>query len=351
MSRPRYPYLHKEESRGKVFWYYRRGRGRRIRIEGVYGSAPFMAAYRAAAAEKPVSKRRMRGEGTFEWLWNLYLASPTWAALSPATRKQRLNLIKPSLKRAGSQLLEQWDHKFIMAGCDARASTPAQARNWLGTIHALFKWARSRRHVENDPTREIELTRVRGDGFHTWSPDELKAFEERWPIGTRERLAYDLMLWTGLRRGDAARVGPPDVVDGSIVLDTAKTGQGVSIRILPPLAQSIQATPTGVSSFVAREDGLPMVKEGFGNWFGEACREAGVSGSAHGLRKALAVKLAESGAADREIAAILGNNMAAFYARKASVAKLSDAALERLFPTDRLALPNPDRVIETPPSD
>jgi hypothetical protein len=153
------------------------------------------------------------------------------------------------------------------------------------------------------------------------------------------------------RAGDAARVGPPDVVDGSIVLDTAKTGQGVSIRILPPLARSIQATPTGISSFVAREDGLPMVKEGFGNWFGEACRAAGVSGSAHGLRKALAVKLAESGAADREIAAILGNNMAAFYARKASVAKLSDAALERLFPTDRLALPKPDRVIETPPID
>jgi integrase len=138
------------------------------------------------------------------------------------------------------------------------------------------------------------------------------------------------MLWTGLRRGDAARVGPQHVIDGRIELATAKTGQRVSIRILEPLARSIAATPCGKESFVAREDGKPMVKEGFGNWFGDACRAAGVPGSAHGLRKALAIKLALAGAADREIGAILGNEMASLYARKASVPKLSDAALDRL---------------------
>jgi len=126
-------------------------------------------------------------------------------------------------------------------------------------------------------------------------------------------------------------VGPQHVVDGRIELATAKTGQRVSIRILEPLARSIAATTHG-ETFIARLDGKPMVKEAFGNWFGEACREAGVPGSAHGLRKALAIKLALAGAADREIGAILGNEMASLYARKASVPLLSDAALARLFP-------------------
>ena len=235
-----------------------------------------------------------------------------------------------ALDRAGSQPVEVWTRKFIIASLDARAATPAIARNFLGTLRALFQWALSREHIEVDPTVGIKSGRIRGDGFHAWTAEELARFEAHWPVGTRERLAYDLMLWTGLRRGDAARVGPQHVIDGRIELATAKTGQRVSIRILEPLARSIAAVPCGKESFVARLDDKPMVKEGFGNWFSEACRAARVPGSAHGLRKALAIKLALSGAADREIGAILGNQMAALYARKASVPTLSDAALARL---------------------
>jgi integrase len=201
--------------------------------------------------------------------------------------------------------------------------------------YAPYSIGLSREHVETDPTVGIKVARVRGDGFHTWTASELARFEERWPIGTRERLAYDLMLWTGLRRGDAARVGPQHVVDG-----TEKTGQRVSIRILEPLARSIKAClaygedgkPILKPAFITNDYGRPFVKESFGNWFKESCVAAGVPGSAHGLRKALAVKLAESGATDREIGAILGNDMAKLYARKASVPRLSDAAMARLIP-------------------
>jgi len=238
--------------------------------------------------------------------------------------------MRVALERAGNQPLDVWNRKFIIASLDARAATPAQSRNFLGTLRALYQWATSREHVDNDPTVGIRLQRVRGDGFHTWTAAELAAFEAHWPVGTRERLAFDLMLWTGLRRGDAARVGPKHVLDGSIILDTAKTGQRVSIRILPPLARSIAATPGSSTTFVVSDYGRPFIKESFGNWFKEACVAAGVPGNCHGLRKALAVKLAESGATDREIGAILGNDMAKLYARKASVPRLSDAAMDRL---------------------
>lgn len=330
MPKPRLPFTHRETARGKTFWYYRRGHGPRVRLLGSYGSSEFLRSYESAGSAVHCGSLFKNGEGTFRHLWDLYRNSPAWKHLSPATQKQRDNLIKPALERAGNQPLEVWTRKFIIASLDARASTPAQARNFLGTLRALYKWAISREHVESDPTVGIKVDRLRGDGFHTWTATELAAFEAHWPTGTRERLAYDLMLWTGLRRGDAARVGPQHVIDGSIVLDTAKTGQRVSIRILPPLARSIAATPHGATSFITREDGKPMVKEGFGNWFGETCRAAGVPGSAHGLRKAMAVRLAEAGASDREMGAILGNQMAALYSRKASVPRLSDAAMERL---------------------
>jgi integrase len=292
-----------------------------------------LTSYRGADAETPAGVLGRSGEGTFGWLWTLYRASPAWERLSQATKKQRDNLMRLALERAGSQPLDRFDRKFIIASCDARASTPAQARNFLGVLRALFQWALSREHVETDPTIGVKVERLRGDGFHAWTAGELAVFEERWPIGTRERLAFDIMLWTGLRRGDAARVGPQHVKDGVITLKTEKTGAPVAIRILPPLARSIAATHCGRETFVARWDGSPMVKEGFGNWFGEACRAASVPGSAHGLRKALAARVAESGATQSELDAFFawsGGGMSSLYTRKASREKLAESALARL---------------------
>src|SRR5262249_10164463 len=154
-----------------------------------------------------------------------------------------------------------------------------------------------------DPTKGVK--KLKGDneaeGFHTWTEEELDRYEARWPIGTRQRLAYDLLLYTGLRRGDAACVGRQHVRDGIITIRTEKTGEVVSIPILPPLAASIAAAETGDLTFLVTEAGHPWVKESFGNWFRESCREAGCPGSAHGLRKAGARRAAERGATERQL--------------------------------------------------
>jgi hypothetical protein len=50
MPRPRPPHLHLERTRhGVVVWYFRRGKGKRIRIRGAYGSPEFLEAYEAAS--------------------------------------------------------------------------------------------------------------------------------------------------------------------------------------------------------------------------------------------------------------------------------------------------------------
>jgi len=121
-------------------------------------------------------------------------------------------------------------------------------------------------------------------------------FESRWPLGTRERLAFDLLLYTGLRRGDAVRLGRQHFKEGVFRIKTEKNGVVVEAPILPPLARSIAAAPTGDLAFIVGEHGRPMAKESFGNWFREACRAAEVPGSAHGLRKAGATRAAKNGA-------------------------------------------------------
>ena len=295
-----------------------------------YGSAQFMREYREAV-EKPRAHGQPRDdEGTFGWLWTLYRASPAWAQLSPATKKQRNHLMKLSLELAGNQPLEIWTRKFVIAGRDFRANTPSQATNWVKTLRALFRWAVDAEHLDADPTVGVKPLKQASDGWHTWSAEEMARFEARWPTGTRERLAFDVLLWTGLRRGDAARLGPKHVIDGEITIETEKTRRVVAMPMLKPLADLIAASPTGVETFIASADGKPLVKDSFGNWFEVVCEAAGVPGRAHGLRKALAVKLAESGATDSEIEAVLGNQMAGVYRRRASNKRLASTALARL---------------------
>ena len=113
--------------------------------------------------------------------------------LSPATKKQRENLMRPALERAGDQPLERWNRKFIIASRDARAATPAQAECFLKALRALFRWALDAEHVDADPTANVKALKRSSDGFHTWTAAEMTAFEQHWKIGTRERLAYDVL--------------------------------------------------------------------------------------------------------------------------------------------------------------
>jgi enterobacteria phage integrase len=47
--------------------------------------------------------------------------------------------------------------------------------------------------------------------FHTWTEDEIARYEEHWPIGSRQRTAFALHLYTGQRRADVARMAWTDV--------------------------------------------------------------------------------------------------------------------------------------------
>ena len=216
------------------------------------------------------------------------------------------------------------------------------ANNFLKAMRGLFAWAIENTLVTIDPTKGVKLLAGPNDadGFHTWTQEELDRFEASWPLGTRERLAFDLLLYTGLRRGDAVRVGLQHVRDGEITIRTekhakGKVGEQVTIPILPPLAASLAATKTGDLTYLVTQAGRPWVKESFGTWFREACRKAGCPGSAHGLRKAGATRAAERGATERQLMAIFGwttGKMAQHYTRSADRKRLAYDAAQLLLP-------------------
>ena len=142
-----------------------------------------------------------------------------------------------------------------MAGLDRRGATPFAAKTFLKALRGLFRWATENSFIDRDPTEGVRIPLPRTDGFHSWTEDEIAQFEARWPIGTRERLALTILLYTGLRRGDAVRLGRQHIKDGIITLRAGKTGTQIIIPVLPELAAIINASRTGEPATCRLEGG------------------------------------------------------------------------------------------------
>jgi integrase len=335
MPRPRLPYLRRQITRhGATVWYVRIGQGPRIRIRAPFGTPEFQAEYDAARLGQPIALRRKGAStGTLEWLWGRYQDSMAWAELKPATQRQRQNVMKRIMADNPELPFAEIERKHVRAGIDRRAKTPAAARHFLEAMRSLFKWAVAAELARTDPTQGVDTPRRKSDGHHVWTEEECARYEARWPLGTRERLAFDVLLFTGLRRGDAVRLGRQHVRDGEATIRTEKTGEPVTIPMLAPLLASIEAGPCGDLAFIAGAMGRPMTKEAFGNWFRTACAAAGVPGSAHGLRKAGATRLADAGASEHELMALYGwdsPRTAAIYTRKANRQRLARSGSDKL---------------------
>jgi integrase len=339
MPRPRPPHLHKLTTRhGKVTWVVQVGRGApKIRLHEPYGTAEFYEEYDAAVASSPkrATPKNRTTVGTLDWAWTLYRQSAAWSDLSQATRKQRENIMLNVLKN-GNHSLSKITRAAIQGGIDRRRETPSAARNFLDTMRGMFKWLVEMDIVKHDATAGLTVKRRKSKGFPEWTYDEIIQYEKKWPLGTRERVMLDVYIYTGLRRGDAARVGPGHVRNDVISLATEKS-QGdtmVHLPLLPVLKQTLAAGPTGKLSFIVNARGKPYVKESLGNAFKDACVAAGINGkSAHGLRKAAATRAAENGATVHELMAIFGwknIRQAEVYTREADRKRLAAKAMSKL---------------------
>ena len=312
MPRPRPPHLRHETTRHKRrVWYVRIGDGPRIRLKGDYGSDEFWMQYHAAVnGEHPV-RHSKASAGSLAWLIKRYRETGAWMDLSQATRRNRENHFKQVIKSAGHQPCKAITQATIIAAKDRRAHTPAQARNFLDAMRGLFKWAMTEADVE--------------------------AFYKRWPLGTKERVWIDVLLFTGLRRGDAVVIGRQHVRDGVASLRTEKS-QGrqitVTLPILPVLQRTLDAGPIGELAFICGSRGKPFTKEAFGTAFKEACVAAGIPNkSAHGCRKIGATRAAENGATVAELNALFGwsgTSMASLYTQAADRKRLASKAISKL---------------------
>jgi integrase len=321
----RYRHVYEDVDRhGNVrLYFWRKGR-KKVRIRGAPGTTAFQERYeelmqQAKAGDDAAGILRPT-PGTYRWLCAQYFGSKAFRSLDARTQKGRRCLLEETFREptapGASTLfadfpLGRMSAKAVRVLRDRKAEYPKAGNAQVKAIRVVFAWAIAEEidGVTMNPARDVPALKGRQDGFHSWTADEIKQFGARYEIGTRERLALALLLYTGLRRSDIVLVGRQHVRDGWLKMTLQKnrrrTPVTIEIPMLPALREVIDASPTGDLIFLATRFGRPFTVDRFGNWFRMKCNEAGLPHcSAHGLRKAAAAMAAQNGGTTHQLMSV-----------------------------------------------
>lgn len=332
------PYVRIYKDRtGKERQYFRY-RGRNTPLPGAVGSSEFNAAY-AACRDAINAPAPTKGPlpGTIAEIVARYYASGKFRNLAAGSKGQYRLVLDRFAAEHGARHARQIQPKHIEA--IIAKLPPGAAYYLLKRLRTMMKFAVKERMIVTDPTAGIDLNRI-GE-IHTWTDEELRQFEERWAIGTTQRLAYSLMLYTGQRVSDACKMPWPD--EQGFRVTQQKTGAQLVIPIHPTLAAVLAATKRR-HVVLMTEYGRPFTVKGLGNLMSAAIRGAKLPArcKTHGLRKAAARRLAEAGASEKQIAAITGHKTlaeVARYTKAADQTKLARQAMTKQAENDGVANP------------
>jgi site-specific recombinase XerD len=98
-------------------------------------------------------------------------------------------------------------HKSGFSCVEAQNVGPAAANNLVKILRMLLNYAVSLDMIDSNPATGVKPYKINSDGFHTWTEDEITQFEATHPVGTKARLAFALLLYTGQRVSDACKMG------------------------------------------------------------------------------------------------------------------------------------------------
>lgn len=323
---------------GKVRFRYRRKGVATVYLPGLPGSPEFANAYQAAATGGPLIVGEKRTEtGSINALAVAIYASAEWHQLAPTTKSSRRGIMEAMRRNYGNLPVARLTTEHVRAMRDKKLDTPSAANNFLKVLRWMMNFAVERNLRSDNPVIGIKPLRIESDGFHTWTENEAAQFEKRWPVGTRERLAFDLLLYTVQRSGDVRQMGRQHSREGRLHIVQDKTGARLSLPILEPLAASLAHVAADQLMFVVTAYGQPFSAKGFSNWFSSACRDAGLPHcSAHGLRKCGATRLADRGCSENEIMSWTGHKSSKEvqrYTQARNQSGLADASAARLSGT------------------
>jgi hypothetical protein len=106
---------------------------------------------------------------------NEYYGSPAFRSLTGGTPTKRRAILEHFREKHGHMPLASLPKEFVIALLDTMK--PTVASNWLTALRHFFQWCEQRKLLRTDPTWGIRFKLPKSGGHHTWTEDEIAAFE------------------------------------------------------------------------------------------------------------------------------------------------------------------------------
>ena len=273
---------------------------------------------------------RMQGEPDmpFSSFVELYLEDMA-ARLKPRTIGEKRGIYERHFKDAFGDL-------------PLNAITPAQIRNWQNSmiaenysgvylkhahsqLSAIFNYAVQFYNLKENPCRKAGgMGKSSAGEMDFWTRDEYNRFiatQEEYPI---DKMAFEVLYWTGIRAGELLAITPADIdlsaqtltisknlqrVDGEDVIGTPKTTKSRRVISLPAfLCKELEIYMSRLYGLQPEDILFPIGRERLGKSLKAGCAICGVKPiRVHDLRHSHASLLIELGVSPLVIAERLGH--------------------------------------------
>ncbi|MCT4608807.1 MAG: tyrosine-type recombinase/integrase [Pelagimonas sp.] len=310
---------------GRIY-KYRRVKGKFVRLPNLPENHPdFLRAWIEAGEIAP-------RDDSLASLIGFFLASEDFKARKKSTQKvwrRRLTYIEHHYGKSPAHKLETLHIEKAL-----RKLSPGAARSERTIWRALMSYAKAEHWRPDNPAKDAEIRPYKSTPHQPWASEEITKFREYWPHGTPQRQAFEVLFWTGARCVDAVQIGWQGVgADGVLCYRQEKTDG----EALVPITSTVQAELAQDQSefikaaakdmhFILTDYGRARSVKGLSNLISSAAKKAGIEGkTAHGLRKARAITLAELLWTPHQIGAWTGHETlqeVADYTRAANKRKL-----------------------------
>lgn len=302
------PYVQAFQDRhGVRRYYFRKKRKKRVSLPGLLGSPAFMEAYHVALGGEG-EKAPKGGPRCLAALFQSYYRSAGFKNLSSSSQRLYRQVIKPIEAKDGHRgVADLPDDKARKVIEEIGEDHPGMANLTCSVMRRVFAHAIKLKWRHTNPFKDIEPYEV--GTHHSWTDDEIAAYLKRWALGSRERVAFDLLYYTAQRVGDVAKMKRSHISGDVLYVKQQKTGAELNIPVHPALRRSLNAYGIHGQNLISRVDGRQMARQTLTLLVKDAAEKAGLSPACkpHGIRKAVLRQLAEKGASAKVIAALSGH--------------------------------------------
>ena len=309
MPRKLPPNVERNRVKGHTYLSFRIGKGPRVRLPRDPTSEEFRQAYAAAMAGDTTQRPALKTDapGTIGALIASYMRTAQFISLRNTSKAGYMTRLETIRLEHGHRAVAGLTRDRINKMLQPLADRPGAALDTLKKLRILIRHATERGILQHDPSAGIK--RPKSKPVRAWTDAEMEAFERRWPLGTKQRTAYELMLNVGTARVDVHRMTWTQVDAGGVEYTRNKTGVAVDIGLATNLRAALDATPRTHVTIINTEFGKPYSVDGFSGFMRDAMKAAGLplNCKAHGLRKTLGRRLADAGVSAHDIMAALGH--------------------------------------------